>query len=256
LKRVGHLPQNFVAKAIIKTVRELPNYPDLSILDLSCGRGEILSVLAGDGCRVRGTHYRSDDYKLTYKSGPDFLAGLTIDENVDLTKSLNYANESFDVVILSEVIEHLPNYITVIFEAGRILLKGGHLILTIPNISRLHSRLHFFWSGTHKLIRRRVSWDITPDQLYAYHINPVDFPLLHTLLHHAGLHIQRLGVTRFKIEHSYLLLFYPLYYLAVKLETSKRIENDLHKKGERDLFRWMRHPAMLASEQLLIVVSK
>lgn len=250
------MPQDFVAKAIIKAVQRLPNYPDLSVLDLSCGRGEILSILANEGCKVRGTHYRSDDYNLTDTSRRDFLAALTIDENVDLTRSLSYANESFNVIILSEVVEHLPSYFTVIFEAGRILLKEGHLILTTPNIARLHSRFHFFWSGTHKLIRRRVSWDIPPDQLYAYHINQVDFPLLHTLLYHAGLHIQQLGFTRFKIEHSWLLLFYPFYWIAAKLETSKRIENDLHRKGERDLFRWMLHPALLASEQLLIVAKK
>jgi len=250
------LPQDFVAAAILKSVKALPGYPKLNVLDLSCGRGEILSALAKAGCTVHGTHYRSDDYKLADMSLPRFLDGLQVDEGVDLSKPLPYPDASYDLVILSEVVEHLPNYITVVHESGRVLRKGGHLVLTTPNISRLHSRFHFFFSGAHKLIRRRVGWDLSADQLYAYHINPVDFPLLHTLLYQAGLRILRLGFTRFKAEHAWLMIFYPLYWLSAKLETSKRIENAVHGEGERDLFRWMVAPAMLASEQLLIVARK
>lgn len=250
------MPQDFVRDAILAAARRLPGYPKLSVLDLSCGRGEILAALARDGCRVRGTHYRGDDYKLTEQSGPLETAGLAVDPDVDLTKPLPYADASFDVVILSEVAEHLPDHRTVIDEAGRILSPAGHLILSTPNIARLHSRWHFFWSGTHKLIRRRVGWDLPPGALYAYHTNPIDFPLLHTLLHQAGLEVERLDFTRFKAKHAWLLALYPFVWLATKIETSRRRAGEAHAKGERDLFRWMTRPAMLASEQLLLTARK
>ena len=271
------MPQPHVAAAVLRAARRLPGYPRLRVLDLSAGRGEIAAALAADGCAVRGTHFRADDYKLAGPVDPDKLAGplgpdelrgsssapaaadeFPIDENIDLTRRLTYGDASFDLVILCEVAEHLPTYIPVIAEIGRVLAPGGFLILSTPNLARLHSRWHFFWTGTHKLIRRRAGWDLAPDDLYAYHIGPVDFPLLHTLLHQAGLAIERLDWTLFKARHAYLLATYPLVWLATRLETRRHRSGAAagYGEGEDDLFRWMTRPAMLASEQLLLIARK
>jgi SAM-dependent methyltransferase len=250
------VPQDFVAEKIVQRVRSFPGYPKLRILDLSCGRGEILHRLIEDGCAARGTHFRSDDYKLTEQSGPVYTAALPIDSDVDLLRPLPYPSESFDAVILSEVAEHLATEIPVLSEIGRVLGHGGYLVLSTPNIARLHSRLHFFFTGTHKLIRRRVGWDVSPEALYAYHINPVDFARLHTLLHQAGLRVVSLDFTRFKLRHAWLFLFYPVVWLASRRETRRRVKSEEQRRGERDLFRWMLHPAMLGSEQLLVTARK
>ncbi len=250
------MPQQFVRDAILSAARRLPAHPRLSVLDLSCGRGEIIAALARDGCQVRGTHYRGDDYKLTEHPGRIETAGLPVDSDVDLLEPLPYPSESFDLVVLSEVVEHLASFRNAVAEAGRVLKSGGYLILSTPNIARLHSRWHYFWTGTHKLIRRRVGWDLSPDALYAYHTNPVDFPLLHTLLFQAGLRVVRLGFTRFKAKHAWLLALYPLVWLATRIETARHRMGRAHAQGERDLFRWMVHPAMLASEQLLVTARK
>lgn len=250
------MPQDFVAKAILKSIRALPGYPKLAVLDLSCGRGEILSALVKDGCNARGTHYRSDDYKLTQQFTPLMTGGLPIDDGVDLMKPLPYESESFDLVILSEVIEHLESFMPIIREIGRVLRPGGHFVMSTPNMARLHSRFHFFLTGTHKLIRRRVGWDLAPGELYAYHINPVDFPLFHTLLHQSGMHPCAINFTRFKARHAWLLLACPLVWVATQLWTREKITTDEHRRGERDLRRWMLSPAMLASEQLLVVARK
>lgn len=250
------MPQPHVLAAVLRAARRLPGYPKLRVLDLSAGRGEIAASLAIDGCSVRGTHFRDDDYKLADRSAPLQTGGIPIDSHIDLTRPLPYADASLDLVILCEVAEHLPTYIPVIGEVGRLLAPGGFLILSTPNIARLHSRWHFFWTGTHKLIRRRVGWDLGVEDLYAYHIGPVDFPLLHTILHQAGLQIERLDVTRFKARHAWMLAVYPLLWLATRLETRRHRSGPSHARGEEDLFRWMVQPAMLASEQLLLTARK
>ena len=239
------MAQHFIVRAILRAVRALSGYPRLRVLDLSCGRGEILASLHADGCTVRGTHYRGDDFEI--KSGKQlFLTpDIPVDSGVDLTQKLPYDDASFDVVILSEVVEHLPTWITVLHEAGRVLAPGGHLVLSTPNVQRLHSRWKFFWTGTHKLIRERPGPDVAPDELYAFHINPLDFPLAHTVLHQASLRIEKLYFTRFKPEHAWLFLCWPLIWLATRMEVR-----------DVDLARWMLHPAMLASEQLLLVARK
>jgi SAM-dependent methyltransferase len=249
------MPQPFIRDAIVRRVRSLPGYPALSLLDLSCGQGEIMATFKRDGCDVRGTHYRADDYKL-HSGEQKFTAGLPIDEGIDLLEPLPYESSSRDVVLLSEVVEHLPNWIPVVREAARILRPGGWLLLSTPNILRVHSRLQFFLTGTHKLIRRRVGWDLAPNDLYAYHINPVDLPLLHTVLHQGGLTVQSLDFTRFKLQHAWLLALYPLFALATWLELRKEIETEAQRRGARDLRRWMLRPAALASEQLLVVARK
>ena len=247
------MPQKHVFEAVLRAARLLPGYPKLRVLDLSAGRGEIAAALAGDGCDVRGTHFRADDYKLAEEPPSP---GIAIDPDVDLTRPLPYGSAAFDLAILCEVAEHLPTYIPVIAEIGRVLAPSGHLILSTPNVARLHSRWHFFWTGTHKLIRRRVGWDLTPDDLYAYHITPVDFPLLHTLLRQAGLSVERLEVTRFKWKHAWMLLLYPLIAATTWVEMRKEVENEAQRTGVRDLRRWMLHPAMLASEQLMVLARK
>lgn len=246
------MPQPFITDAVLRAARRLPGYPDLRVLDLSCGEGEIIAQLAREGCEVRGTHYRKDDY-IVESEAP---ANLPIDTGVDLTRPLPYQDESWDVVIMSEVLEHLHEHITPVREAGRVLRTGGHFIATSPNILRLHSRLHYFYTGTHKLIRRRAGWDLAPADLYAYHINPVDLPLFHTLLHQSAMRIERLDFTRFKLRHAWLAAFYPLIALAVLLVTRREIENEIQRAGERDLRRWLLHPATLLSEQLCLTAAK
>jgi SAM-dependent methyltransferase len=248
------MPQPHVLDAVLRAARRTPGYPNLSALDLSAGRGEIASALARDGVSVRATHFRADDYKTRDAPPPD--PAVALDRDVDLTRPLPYAARGFDLVVLCEVAEHLPTYLPVVAEIGRVLAPGGRLVLSSPNLARLHSRWHFFWSGTHKLIRRRVGWDLSPDDLYAYHIGPVDFPLLHTLLRQAGLSVERLDVTLFKARHAWLLAFYPLVWLATRLETRRHRGGAEHASGEEDLFRWMVKPAMLVSEQLLLTAVK
>ena len=56
-------------------------------------------------------------------------------------------NASFDVVICTEVLEHVPEPITVVREFGRILAPGGRLILTAPLGSGIHQEPYHFYGG-------------------------------------------------------------------------------------------------------------
>lgn len=226
----------------------------MSCLDLSCGEGELMSLMHAAGAKVRGTHYREDDYIIANRAR---LTGMEIDGGVDLQARLPYEDASFDCVTMSEVLEHLPNHFQVVQEVARVLKPGGWFVFTTPNIFRFHSRLKFCFSGTHKLIRRRIGWDMKPEDLYAYHINPVDFPLFHSLLHIMGLDIRRLGITKLKPLHCEWLLLYPLIYLSCWLGMDRGKRNaPAFLEGERELFKLLVSPALLASEQLLVVAQK
>lgn len=59
-------------------------------------------------------------------------------------------NESFDAILCSEVLEHLPDPIKAINEFERILKKGGVLLITAPYASLTHFAPFFYNSGLSK----------------------------------------------------------------------------------------------------------
>lgn len=248
------MPQPFITRAVVRAVQSLPGFPALSVLDLSCGEGEILEQLAALGCRVQGTHYREDDYIVKRR---DRLSHLPVMDGVNLQQPLPFDSATFDLVLLIEVLEHLESHFNIIAEAGRVLKPGGFLMFTTPNIFRLHSRLQFFLTGKHKLIRRRFGWDLRLADRYAYHINPVDFPLMHTVLHQAGLEIQELRFTLFKWKSLLFLPLWPAIWLTCRLTVDRHAKQaELFRKGELALNRWLTHPALLYSEQLFVVARR
>lgn len=249
------MPGKAITRAVLKMVRSLPGHPDLSVLDISCGDAEILEYLMNDGCRVEGTHYRDDDYILSRDRV--IPSGITIHKDVDLTQPLPFPDGRFDVVLMTEVIEHLDAHIGIVHEIGRIVRPGGHLVFSTPNLNRLSSRLKFAFTGCHGICQRRTGWDMNRERLYAYHIHIPDFPVLHTLLHQAGFVIRRMGVTRIEPGHFIWILLYPVLALATRLEVRPRAKYlPARNQGERDLYRWLMHPASLMSKQLLLLAEK
>lgn len=56
-------------------------------------------------------------------------------------------DESFDVVLCTEVLEHLPDPKSAISELCRLIKPGGRLILTAPFCSMTHFAPHFYSTG-------------------------------------------------------------------------------------------------------------
>jgi SAM-dependent methyltransferase len=54
---------------------------------------------------------------------------------------------SFDVVICTEVLEHVPDPIGAVMEMGRVLKPGGVLLLTAPLGSGIHQAPYHFYGG-------------------------------------------------------------------------------------------------------------
>lgn len=217
-------------------------------LDVSCRNGEVMAALAVRGFEVRGTRF---------ERGLPPIEGMPIDEGVDLTHGLPYPDESFDLVVLTEVIEHLENHRAALGEVARVLRPGGHLILTTPNIMRLDSRLGFMLSGMHKAKRRQIPLDTPLDKAHHYHNYPIPFVLLYYLMRINGLHLERIGHGKVK-PFSYVL--YALFYPAVALDTRLRLLWRERKSSvralNRELARWMLDRRVLTEDNLIVRAHK
>ena len=69
-----------------------------------------------------------------------------IDIVSDIT-SIPVEDDSFDVILCTEVLEHINNPGVAIEEFARILKKGGELIITAPFCSLSHMAPYYFYSG-------------------------------------------------------------------------------------------------------------
>lgn len=97
----------------------------VKICDLGCGRGWIAQHLSSFG-NVTGVDLSAEGVRQAQEKWPHIRF-----EQGDITKYRS--NERFDIVISSEVIEHIEDK-KAFFDTVRTLLKpGGHFIVTTPN---------------------------------------------------------------------------------------------------------------------------
>jgi len=90
--------------------------------------------------------YKAQDF--TSLQGEQLSGGEygTIDYVCDIA-AIPVEDATFDAVLCSEVIEHVPDPVAVMAEFGRIIKPGGRLILTAPLGSGIHQEPYHFYGG-------------------------------------------------------------------------------------------------------------
>jgi 2-polyprenyl-3-methyl-5-hydroxy-6-metoxy-1,4-benzoquinol methylase len=111
---------------ILKKIRELANNRKLKILDVGCYPYHLSAALEKMGHNVWGissTHEPIKNKKVA-------ILNIEIDP-------FPYKDNTFDLVLCSEIIEHLPHSpMPALREMYRVAKPAGHVLITTPNISR------------------------------------------------------------------------------------------------------------------------
>ena len=98
---------------------------DNSILDIGCGVGDFLNYAKEKGCNITGIEPSEDARKIAEEK-----LGTKIFSPEELQ---NIPNESFDIVTMWHVLEHVADLKTEIDHLERIVKKNGRLVLALPN---------------------------------------------------------------------------------------------------------------------------
>lgn len=114
-----------------------------NIIDIGCAQGNYSICLSEYGYRVIGMDIRKSflEYALLKIEDPK---KLNLDLCIADSNSLPFGSDSFDCVLLLEIIEHVKYPEKILREAHRILRKGGLLILSTVNKKRVTSRSKSF----------------------------------------------------------------------------------------------------------------
>jgi len=112
-----------------RAMRLMPEGGD--VLDVGCGRGIFLEILARKGYRSLGTE-RSEPAARDANKRVKVMVG-----NVE---EIGLPDESFDLVTFWQVLEHLNDPKVAIAETRRILKPGGKMLIQVPNPSSWQAR--------------------------------------------------------------------------------------------------------------------
>lgn len=107
------------------------------ILKIGCGFGNYFEYYLKKTDKIVGIDISKNniDYcKKRYKNKMTFLVK-------DADKKFDFQDNSFDIVVTADTIEHLYNRYNFIKEVYRVLKTGGKLIVITPNLVKLRNRI-------------------------------------------------------------------------------------------------------------------
>lgn len=104
-----------------------------NMLDVGCGPGLFLIEAKKRGWEVYGTEFTDKQLNYLKDKGINTLKGKLTNDS--------FEDELFDVIISSEVIEHINNPIEEMQQFYRLLRKGGLVYITTPNFNAVERYL-------------------------------------------------------------------------------------------------------------------
>jgi len=111
---------------ILKLIKNLPKG---SVLDIGCGAGDLCETLYKIGYKVKGIDYSLEAIQLCQTRTKHLLT----DSNISFsTENIEEINETYDIIFICEVLEHIQNDKETLFKIYQRLKRGGHLILSVP----------------------------------------------------------------------------------------------------------------------------
>ncbi len=132
----------FNLKKVYKLIEKYISYKKgKKLLDIGCADGSFAVILQK---RLGFDAYGIDIAEKAINKAK--INGIKVQAG-DLSKGLPYKSNSFDVVIMCEVIEHIFDTDFLLREIYRVIKKNGFLFITTPNVASFTSRIKLIFGG-------------------------------------------------------------------------------------------------------------
>lgn len=232
------------------------------IVDFPAGNGVMSEFLRQLGAKV-----------LAFDLFPEYFSYPKITcQRVDIEEGIPLDNETADIVLCQEGIEHFPNQLSALKEFNRILKTNGTLIITTPSYSNIASKLSYllFESENFKQMPPNEFDDVwmhdknKTNKIYYGHLFLIGIQKLRTLAFLAGFEIKEARHMRLSKSS---LLFFPVFYIFIVLSSVIRYLIKLYKirklsntKNVRNLYKQQMllniSPKHLLNRHLFIIFVK
>lgn len=224
---LAHMTRNEADMAFKRRVRTIFEWvapqDDHIILDIPCGRGFYLNMFRYvSDCRLVGAEL---DFPVIRKAQRTVGHLPDIDlHNVNIYR-LPYPDDTFDAVILSEILEHIDDDVAGLREVYRVLKPGGVVAITVPNADYpfwwdpINRTLEFLfkrhisqgmfagiWANHVRLYRREQLRDavtgagfvVEEERAFTHH----SFPFIHNLVYGIGMPLLEKGMLTEKMANA------------------------------------------------------
>jgi len=120
-------------------ILELSNKEKGKLLDIGCGNGAFMKRMISLGWECEGIDFDKNAIEACLKEGLNVSLGDLSNQNIQ--------NNSFDVITISHVIEHVDNPFSLLSECYHILKPGGQIVIATPNSNSwlFRSIFHSYW---------------------------------------------------------------------------------------------------------------
>lgn len=104
--------------------------PGSEVLEIGSASGSLTRVLSEvKNCRVSVIEVDPESFRAAHQAAADGFCGDAEAEDWEAY----YRGRTFDVILLSNVLEHLCNPLSLLRRTKKYLKKGGHILISIPN---------------------------------------------------------------------------------------------------------------------------
>jgi len=232
-----------IQSAVLNRLPTLGLAPKSKVLDAPCGGTAALTL----ALRERGFDATGADID---PEAAIALGGNFVKANLD--GALPWPDQTFDLVISTEGIEHLENHYSFLREVNRVLKPGGTLILTTPNIAALRSRVRFLGSG----FFGRDARPLNETQRHPlHHIGLATFSELRYELHVSGFQLKEARHTHIK-PISYLYSVYVPWIWLYTLLAFRKEKDPKQRERNKEIRAALLSYSLLFGECLMLVARK
>ena len=198
----------------LATLRHLPDVAGKRVLEIGCGRGIFAHALAERGADLTA----ADVSEAAIHHAAIRLEDMGVTPIVADVQAIPFADETFDVVVSQETLEHVPSPELGLAELVRVTRRGGTLLVTGPSYLNM--------LGLYRVVLRLVGRRFTEMG------QPINHPLI---LARQVRRIRRLGCTIEAVEGGPVPIVIP-----------KRGTFHVPARPQR-IMRWFSHHAIVVA---------